>query len=372
MKLEATYTTCKATLRTSVVAGLIPASRASLRGMPRVNPSYRQAAFFRLVRDEGSQLSKRPAMHAALRCCLALGTHALANIGEVFEYKRTTRFGTLDELFGQDMIAVTAKPGLLVSEAAHMSFGTLRATLLQAALEAKVTSLGSLPGFPTEELIRRGDSRMCKPEIDADNLLCLDNCGYRASDHDMQPPATITMPYQVSRIHRQADIFGGIVGEGKRYRQATSDRGEANRACVPRQRIGMHIVARRTGVRVRARAFKANLMPCESRLQGFRSFDTRLNQQIRDESRARSFLYVVGCMMQLYAVLFGMLPAIVTHIIKCLGKLPCGVSKRLGLIRCRLKLDSYGSLHKEIIPYATRFYNDLLQERRVGDSQANA
>src|SRR5438874_2072012 len=131
MQFEATGTTHKTALRTTVVTGLMPAAATRLRGMPRVHPGHRQAAFLRFVHEKRGQLGKRPAMQASFGLRVPLGTEALANIGQIFENQCAARRGALGELFRQDMIAVTPKAGLLVPEMAQVTLRALCPAVLQ-------------------------------------------------------------------------------------------------------------------------------------------------------------------------------------------------------------------------------------------------
>jgi hypothetical protein len=156
MQFNTTRTTHKATLRTPVVPGRVPASRTSLRGMPGIHPSHRQAAFFRLVREAGKELSTQPSMHTALRRRLPPSTQTLADVGEIFEDQCATRRSALGALLGQHMITVTPKPRLLMPAAAQVPFGALAAAGLQAALQSKIPACGRPPGFLPQKLVGGG------------------------------------------------------------------------------------------------------------------------------------------------------------------------------------------------------------------------
>ena len=80
MQLEATQPTPKATARTAVVTSSMLAPATALGGMSRIDRHHRTAPFFGLVRKEGPELGKRPAMQTALRGGLASGGRPLANI----------------------------------------------------------------------------------------------------------------------------------------------------------------------------------------------------------------------------------------------------------------------------------------------------
>src|SRR5690242_13039536 len=74
-------------------------------------------------------------------------------------------------------------------------------------------------------------------------------------------------------------------------------------------------------------------------------------------------------MMQLYPVLFLVVPAISANVIKRLCELLKRPIQGFGLLRCRMQLDSYGSVHTESVPYMFCFCNiPEKTERRGGAS----
>ena len=201
MQLEATGTTHKTALGTAIGTGLMPAAATRLRGMPRVHLGHHHPAFLRFVREKRGQLRKRPAMHAALGLRLPFGTHPLANIGQVFEYQGPPRGHRPSKLLRQDMIAVASKARLGMSEIPQVALGTLCAAVLQPPLEAKVPPVGRFPGVLADKLIGRCHRGLGHPQINPDHLFRLGNDVMHNSDEDKQPPATILILEQVSRIN---------------------------------------------------------------------------------------------------------------------------------------------------------------------------
>ena len=116
MQLKATGTTDKAAPGAPVVAGLMPTAATRLRGMSRVHRDHHTAALLCLVREQGSEVSKRPAMQAPSDGGLAFSLRPLADIGEVFEDQGTPRSNAPGELFRQDVVTVTPKAGLSIPE----------------------------------------------------------------------------------------------------------------------------------------------------------------------------------------------------------------------------------------------------------------
>src|SRR5580765_4901443 len=121
MKFKTARTTHKATLGTAIVPGGMPTPGACLRGMSGINPSHRQSTFLCLVHEESKELGEGPAMHTALCGGVVLGSHALANVGQIFECQRPARWSSFGKLLRQDMIAVTPKTSLFSPQMTQMS-----------------------------------------------------------------------------------------------------------------------------------------------------------------------------------------------------------------------------------------------------------
>ena len=91
MQLEATRATHKATTRPAVVPCGVSASGAVLRGMSRVNRNHPTPPFFGFVRDQASELGKRPRVNTPLGFGPLLGLHSLADVGQVLDNHRPAR-----------------------------------------------------------------------------------------------------------------------------------------------------------------------------------------------------------------------------------------------------------------------------------------
>lgn len=367
MQLEATLTAHKATLGTTIVASGMPTSRTPLRGMPGINPSYRQSAFFGLIREESEELRKRPTMHAAFGWGMTFCPHALANIREVFENERAPRSRRLGKLFRQEVITIPAKPRLFPAQVSQVPFGALGATGLQTTLEPEVAPLSRFPSFLTKKRIGRCDRRMCQTKVNANDFIGLWHGGSFQRDHDMQPPPSIVVLDEVCRVGREANILLTIARDSKRHRHSSFYRRKTYGSVVPGQGIGMQVVTRWTGCRVRTRDRACSFLKGKGRLEGFSGLNPCLNDQVRYQPRTGSFLGIVRGVVQLYAVPLGMCPAIGADIIECLGKQVRRVRERLCLDRSRFECKSYSSLHTIILPYAMRF-NNFHQRKDRGET----
>ena len=372
MQLEATGTTHKTALGTTVVTGLMPAAATGLRGMPRVHPGHRQAAFLRFVREKRGELRKRPAMQAPFGLCLPFGTDALAYIRQVFEDQCATRGGSLDKLLRQDMITVTPKASLGMPEVAQVPLGAFGAALLQHALETEVAAFSGLPGFLAQKLVGRGHCGMCQSKINTDHLLSLGDDGRRNSDDDMQPPGAILMLDQVRGIDRKSRILGGIGWHGERQSHPSRYGRETHGLRVPGQRVGMHVVPWGTVGRMGARSREGGFLSGKCRFESFRGFHPCLNHEVSDEARAGGFHGIVRGVVQSHAVLVFLLPAVGTHLIKRGGELVRCVSQRLRLCWCGIEYKAYSSLHTISMPYVTSFCHIKEKKDREKSCPADA
>src|SRR3990167_7349652 len=134
VKRETTLPALEPGARTPVVAGLMPAAATRLRGMPRINRSHRATSLFCLVLNEGFQLRERPRVQPArLRTLPHLD--AAPDLLQVFQDNGAAGRCGLHDLLAQHVVAVLAKPGLLVAHLLEVPLGALGAALLEGALE---------------------------------------------------------------------------------------------------------------------------------------------------------------------------------------------------------------------------------------------
>ena len=95
-------------------------------------------------------------------------------------------------------------------------------------------------------------------------------------------------------------------------------------------------------------------LPREGTPESLGGFDTRLNEQVTHQPRARGFCLIVHRMMQLDPVLFAVLPTIGTYLIEGSRELPKRLSQGCCLFGSWMQLYSHRSVHTESIPYMSR------------------
>ena len=325
---------------------LIATLRTGLTGMPGVYLDDSDTSFLGFIGDEVIQLSECPTVQApfVLNMLLLFASSHLggvSNVREVFQHDGRARSSVLYDTLGKDMITVAVESLLFLTQLLEMFLGRLTSFRLKVSLETKITVVNLFPVPITEELPLAGDSRPIQPQVNPDHLVAVRDNWLRNIDHDMQPPCTLAET-QISCTDLPPIILGTVSRNSKGNTLFACTGRETNLLLLPVQGIGLLIVA--NGTRLASRtvyglelggclaAFEGfrNLLgiaclmpgfPGQGTLEGFSGFDPRLNEQVRNQSRTSRFCLTVRRMMQAYAVLFGMLPAICTDYIECFGKL---------------------------------------------------
>ena len=312
MQLKATHPTHKPATGTAVVAGDMPTAATGLRGMPGVNPSHRTTPFLGFVRNKRLQLRKRPAMHPATGFGALADLRALADVRQVLQHQRCAGRRRLDNLLAQDMIAITAKAGLLPTRLPQMPPGAFAALALKLALEVEQPPLNRFPCGLAQKAVGARDGGLGDPQVNADNRIRrrYDRGGHR-HDH-MQPPDTAPVD-QVCGIHGIARVVGVVAGHVKADGLPPARGAHPHGLTFPIHAVGMQVVARRAGVGRGHPDLAPLLLECERALDGFGGLDPCLYQQIRHQRRVVGLRGVVGCVMQRDTVGDLLLPPDLTH-----------------------------------------------------------
>ncbi len=150
-------------LRATIRPVLIAALATGLRGMPGVNSDNLDTACLCLVADELIQLSECRTVEAPFRVSFLSFASAhlggFADIGEVFQDKRTAWEGVLHDALGEDMVTIPVESLSLARQLFQVSLGGLCSFGLQLADETKITTINFLPVPFAQEATGRGDSR---------------------------------------------------------------------------------------------------------------------------------------------------------------------------------------------------------------------
>src|SRR5262249_14706617 len=118
----------------------------------------------------------------------------------------------------------------------------------------------------------------------------------------------------------------------------------------PTEGVGVQVVAGGTARSMRRAHLLALGCQGKGALDGFRRFDTGLNQQVTHQTGAGGFGFKVGEMMQPHDVLFVLLPTSSTDQIKRRRKLAQGVQQSGVLLWSGLQLYSHRSVHIKNAP----------------------
>ena len=107
----------------------------------------------------------------------------------------------------------------------------------------------------------------------------------------------------------------------------------------------MHVIPGRAKSGMRLTGFPAGFYSGESRFNRFGSFGSGLNNKVRNKSLAHFFNGVVSSVVQLYSVLFGVLPAIFTNKVKGIGELLKSIQQGSRLLRAGIQFELNCSSH---------------------------
>ena len=105
-----TLPTNECALRTTVVAGTMPAAATPLRSMSRIDRDHRTTPLFGLVLNFRLEAGEWPRVYPALGFRAPFGLHPCANLLEVFHYDRAAWLGSPHDLLAQDVIGIPPKP----------------------------------------------------------------------------------------------------------------------------------------------------------------------------------------------------------------------------------------------------------------------
>jgi hypothetical protein len=328
-------------LRATVIASLIATSATRLAGVAWVDALDTNTVFLGFVESKAVELRKTPTMQATFRVSVlsVLATPHLGvftNIGQVLKDNRCAWLGMLDDMFGENVVAIPVESHLLLTHLFQVAFGTFCSFGLQFAAETETAAVNLFPVATAEKLTGRSHGGSVQSEVYPDNFFARGDNRFRDGNYHMQPPfAFVTQ--EISRCYLAPDVLCAIVGNRKGDAHLPCARRETNLLHAPFEGIGMHVITRGARLRLRhldrledGRRFAlleslrcsfggSNLFlsfPRERTFEGFSRLDTCLNEQIRYQTRAGCFRLVVRRMMQLDPVLFSVLPAIATYCIE--------------------------------------------------------
>src|SRR2546429_1778201 len=327
--------------------------------MAGVNLDHLHTALLCFVSKKGMELNKRPAMKTALgfNILALLPTSDLAcatDVGQILNHYGATGCSILNNSFREDMITVPVKTCLFATQFLEVTFCRLASFGLKLTLEAESSSINFFPMPIAKKLTFRGNGGAIESQITPDNLIIGGNIRLGDRDNDMQPVPTIANT-QISSGYSSSLILGAegrdIEGDGD---TACYGR-DASCLSLPIQCIGSLIVANRTAFRLGLTCLTPLGLPVICRLQRFGSFDTGLDKDIGIQLRILLTHLIVSSMMQLYPVLFVVLPSIGTNSIKDVSKLLRGLFEKRFLLTTRLKKYLHCSIHTKSIAYMLIF-----------------
>lgn len=336
-----------------VVAGGMPAGVAHLGGMPGVYAGHRYALLIGLVLDEGLQLSERPSVQAA-GLSPVVDLDATADVLEVLQHHGSARRAGGDDLFGEDVVAVTAEASLSAAHDSQVALSGLGPLGLQSAAQVEVAALDCSPTLLAEEAVVGGDGRLGQAKINADDLGVRSYLGSWQVNNDVQPPLVCSLN-QVGGEDRCADVLLGIARDAEGDGHASYNSGKANGSLRPVDLERVRVEARRTLSRFRTGYLPALTLQNKGAPQGFGGLQAGLAVQVGDEGGMGFLQRVVGGVVETHTVLLVVGPAVGADRVEDRSEEPGGLSERGDLFGGRLEKDLDGSIHSKSIPYTPLF-----------------
>lgn len=350
MKIDSTGPTNEYRTRAPIVAGDVPTATTRLRGKPGIGQGHRTAALLCLVHHKTLELGERPAMNAALCLRLVPAFDSAPDASQILQHDGATRSSRFDNLLRQDVVGVSAEPGLLVTHLPQMPLRALGATTLEGTTQFEVPSLGRFPRLLAEKEIGAGDGRLCQSEINADDGI--DRRDHRGGHrhHDMQPPSTITLD-QVGSVYREPGIPGTIRRNVEPDCHAAASSRKAYRPAFPIHLVGVQVIAGRADAGLGYADLPSLGLQRSCGAKRLSRLHTRLVNQIAYKRRVRGFDLVVDQIMQLRRVHDTSGPSEPSSLIEGRGEHYCCIGQGHCLRRARAHLESNSTLHRDIIPY---------------------
>ena len=296
---------------------LITTARTSLRSVARVNRYHLHSGFLNFVSKKSPELGKRPAMQPALAFTMP-GAYPVSNLSQILNHDSCARGGTLDNPFGENVVTITPKPYLSASQLSQVAFSRFSAFGLKCPPIAEVAVVNLFAMFLTKKLSLRSNRRVVKTQIHADNFTASNVVNFWQANYHIQPELTFAVK-QVSTVNRIAGVFSGV---------ATKWTGTTRPPALPVVKavklsvlpfLTTLVVADRTKPRTWLTGFSTVFLSSKSAFQSFGSLDPGCANKLARQHH-QGFNQIVSGFMKFNAVFLGVLPAVLTDIVKDLGE----------------------------------------------------
>jgi len=368
-------------LRATISAGLVPTFTTGLAGMPGVDLDHLDTACLCFVLDKGVQLGKTPTMQASFILAFLTVLFAPAQIGvvpdvlEILQDESTARGGMLNNLFGENVIVVSASPKLFTRELLEVSLGASGAFGLQFAFQTKDASFLFLPLLLTQELTSRGHSRAIQSQVYAYYGRGWGDGRLRNGYNDMQRVASLAIA-QISATGLVPNILLKVSRHCEGQFNPPVYGGKATGERVPLDPVRTLVIADTGHLTVRATnrlesrnglaQFLGFLnlfwiclflldLPGKRALDGFCRLDACRTYQLSRQIRVLRSQRIVCALVQLHAIATCCHKPFTGYNIKASGMLLKGCLEASRLLWCGLQLDSNRSIHTECISYIATF-----------------
>lgn len=326
--------------------------------MTRVNHNDFNTSFLAFVGKEAAQLGECPAMQPAALFAMSL-LNPVSYPDKVLNRNGGPCRGTVNNATAEYMVTIPVEAHLLARQLLQVAAGRLCSFGLELTFDAEISTFYLFPMGSAIELALRSYRWVTDTKVYANGFSSGNGFNIWHGDYDMQVPATLAAN-KVSAINLAVIVLYRICRQAEAQAQpfafATND-SKSHRFIAPVHIICFLIVARRAEHRVWLISFAAIFQAGKGRCQRFCRLDSRLNDEVTNQSRGFGFDLVVSGVMQPHPVLLVLLPAVCSDHIEGTGELAGGFSQHLALFFIGVKPYSNSSLHSSIMPRTGAFVN---------------
>jgi hypothetical protein len=248
------------------------------------------------------------------------------------------------------MVAISPKPIHLATELLEMPLSRGCAFGLQLTLQPEVPFVYFFPSSFSKELPIGCYRRAIQPKVNAHNLSIGDKYNIWNSQHHMQKESA-SFVNQISRVkaHSFVKPLLGVSVHPKLDNLSARDSGKANRAVFDYNPIASSIISDRQRFGMWTRSFIALLLESKRRLHRLSGYHPGSTNKLRRKVGILCSQFVIGSLVQLYAILDSFIETKCGNGIKALSVLLHRVKQYGSLLCRRLKFYSDSSLHSHML-----------------------
>jgi hypothetical protein len=346
-------------LRRAVAPMHMSTLAATLAGVPGVDGLHDRADILSFVGGEASKLGIAPTvMPTPLAPPSLLG--ACADLGQVLDHDHAARPCALDNLFGENVVAIPPKQSLSAAHLFQMPLGRFRAFGLEFALEPEIPRFNLLPFSLPKELGGGCDGWSVDAEVNPDDATGR-NEFRRLNVHDGVQPPTRRAAQQVccNKATGLIEPFLGLTARRKGQFYTTGDGGKPDDSFVLFDAEAACVVTHHAAIPVRRRNLFAFLLQRKCRAQCFGRLHAGRNHKLGRQVRMRLAQVGVCRLMERNTVLLAPFPAQPSDSVKASTRgRQCRRQDRV-LVGRQLKSNAHRALHTSCMEEISAMYKGL-------------